>query len=247
MKKLTLAVMLGLGLASPVFAADLPAQSYSAPPSYIPMYYEWTGFYVGANGGYGLAHDCFKVSSPFGVFTEEGCHGAGGGVVGGQLGYRWQVGGGPLVLGLEAQGDWANLRGSHTSFVDSTITNRSQLNGFGLFTAQFGYAFNNVLVYAKGGAAVTSERFEDIATFGGAVLGSISHTGWGGAAGLGFEYGVTPNWTVGLEWDHLFMGDRTFNLANAGLIFANDQITRDVDLIMVRVNYKFGGPVVARF
>jgi outer membrane immunogenic protein len=43
------------------------------------------------------------------------------------------------------------------------------------------------------------------------------------------------------------MGDRTFNLANAGLIFANDQITRDVDLIMVRVNYKFGGPVVARF
>jgi outer membrane immunogenic protein len=247
MKKLTLAVMLGLGLASPVFAADLPAQSYSAPPSYIPMYYEWTGFYVGANGGYGLAHDCFKVSSPFGVFTEEGCHGAGGGVVGGQLGYRWQVGGGPLVLGLEAQGDWANLRGSHTSFVDSTITNRSQLNGFGLFTAQFGYAFNNVLVYAKGGAAVTGERFEDIATFGGAVLGSISHTGWGGAAGLGFEYGVTPNWTVGLEWDHLFMGDRTFNLANAGLIFANDQITRDVDLIMVRVNYKFGGPVVARF
>jgi outer membrane immunogenic protein len=78
-------------------------------------------------------------------------------------------------------------------------------------------------------------------------LGSISHTGWGGAAGLGVEYGVTPNWIVGFEWDHLFMGDRTFNLANAGLIFADDQITRDVDLFMVRVNYKFGGPVVARF
>jgi outer membrane immunogenic protein len=43
------------------------------------------------------------------------------------------------------------------------------------------------------------------------------------------------------------MGGRNFNLISAGLIFANDQITRDVDLFTVRVNYKFGGPVVARF
>ena len=105
----------------------------------------------------------------------------------------------------------------------------------------------NVLVYAKGGAALTSDRYEDIGTFGGAVLGSVSQTRWGGTAGFGFEYGFTPNWTAGFEYDHLFMGGRNFNLISAGLIFANDQITRDVDLFTVRVNYKFGGPVVARF
>jgi outer membrane immunogenic protein len=247
MRKLTLIAILGLGLVSPAVAADLPARPYSPPASYVPIYYDWTGFYIGANGGYGLAHDCLQVSGPFGIFADEGCHDAGGGVVGGQLGYRWQFGGGPIVLGLEAQGDWANLRGSHVSFVDPTITNRTQLNGFGLFTAQFGYALNNVLVYAKGGAALTSDRYEDISTFGGAVLGSVSQTRWGGTAGFGFEYGFTPNWTAGFEYDHLFMGGRNFNLISAGLIFANDQITRDVDLFTVRVNYKFGGPVVARF
>jgi outer membrane immunogenic protein len=246
MNKLTLIPILGVGLVSPAVAADVPARPYSPPATYEPINYDWTGFYLGANGGYGTAHDCFKVSTPFGFFSEEGCHNAGGGVVGGQLGYRWQFGGGPIVWGLEAQGDWANLRGSHVSFVDPTITNRTQLQGFGLFTAQFGYAFNNVLVYAKGGAALTSDRYEDISTVGGAVLGSVSQTRWGGTAGLGLEYGFTPNWTAGFEYDHVFLGDKNFNLINAGLIFANDQITRDVDLFTVRVNYKFGEPV-ARF
>ena len=103
MRILTLIAILGLGLVSRAVAADLPARPYSAPASYVPIYYDWTGFYIGANGGYGLAHDCLQVSGPFGIFADEGCHDAGGGVVGGQLGYRWQFGGGPIVLGLEAQ------------------------------------------------------------------------------------------------------------------------------------------------
>ena len=92
-----------------------------------------------------------------------------------------------MVLGLEAQGDWASLRGSNVSFIDPTITNRTELQGFGLFTGQFGYALSNVLFYIKGGAAVTSGRYEDITTASGAVLGSVSQTRWGGTAGAGVE------------------------------------------------------------
>jgi outer membrane immunogenic protein len=54
----------------------------------------------------------------------------------------------PIVWGLEAQGDWASLRGSHVSFIDPTITNRTKLQRFGV-TGQFGYALNNVLFYIK--------------------------------------------------------------------------------------------------
>jgi outer membrane immunogenic protein len=247
MKSRILAAALSLGLVAPAFAGDLPAAQYSASASYIPIYYDWSGFYLGANGGYGLAHDCLRVGSSSGNLLDEGCHDGNGGIVGGQVGYRWQFGGAPMVFGLEAEGDWANLRGSHVSFLDPTITNRTELNGFGLFTAQFGYALNNVLFYLKGGAALTSDRYEDLSTFGGTVLGAVSQTRWGGTAGLGAEYGFTPNWTAGLEYDHLFMGGRNFNLAGPLGFVATEQITRDVDLFTARVIYKFGGPVVSRF
>ena len=111
MKAIILGAILGFGSVAPSLAADLPARPYSAPASYVPIGYDWTGLYVGANGGYGSAQDCLRVSGPLGVFVEEGCHDAGGGVAGGQVGYRWQFGGAPMVWGLEAQGDWASLRG----------------------------------------------------------------------------------------------------------------------------------------
>jgi len=248
MKAIVLGAILGFGSVVPSLAADLPARPYPAPVSYVPIQYEWTGLYVGANGGYGRVQDCLRTSGPFGVIVEEACPSAGGGVAGGQVGYRWQFGGGPMVWGLEAQGDWASLHGSHVSSIDPTITNRTKLQDFGLFTGQFGYALNNVLFYAKGGAAVTSDRYEDIATASGAVLGSVSQTRWGGTAGAGVEYGFTPNWTAGFEYDRLFMGGKNVTyIGPAGIAFANKQITRDVDLFTVRVNYKFGGSEVVRF
>jgi outer membrane immunogenic protein len=248
MKSILLGAIATLGSIAPSLAADLPARPYSPPASYVPIGYDWSGFYVGANGGYGRAEDCLRLSGPFGDFFDEGCHFAGGGVAGGQVGYRWQFGGAPMVWGLEAQGDWASLRGSHVSFIDPTVTNRTKLQGLGLFTAQLGYALNNVLFYIKGGAAVTSDRYEDIATINGSVLGSVSQTRWGGTAGAGVEYGFTPNWSAAFEYDRLFMGGRNFTFVGpTGILFANKQLTRDVDLFTVRVNYKFGGPVLARF
>ena len=83
----------------------------------------------------------------------EGCHDATGGVVGGQIGYRWQSAG--WVFGLEAQGDWADLKSSNVSLFIPAWTNNSKIEAFGLFTGQVGYAWNNVLWYVKGGAAVT--------------------------------------------------------------------------------------------
>ncbi|MGB8400709.1 outer membrane protein [Bradyrhizobium sp.] len=246
MKKVFLvtASLVAFGAVAPASAADLAARPYTKAPPMLAAVYDWSGFYIGANGGWGSSRDCWH-SQPGGA--SEGCHDATGGVAGGQVGYRWQAG--AWVFGLEAQGDWADLKGSNASLVFPGSTNTSRIDAFGLFTGQIGYAVNNALFYAKGGAAVTSNRYRINNTVGGALTGTTGDdTRWGGTIGVGLEYGFAPNWSAAIEYDHLFMQDRTYNFTTpAGAFFGSDRIRQDVDLVTVRVNYKFGGPVIAKY
>ena len=251
MKKLLLASvgLLALSIA-PALAADLPAKVYTkAPPPIVAPIYNWGGFYIGLNGGGASAHKCWDINNDLGVIVapalSEGCHDATGGLVGGQIGYRWQATN--WVFGLEAQGDWADLTGSNTSLVfGAGTTNNTKLDAIGLFTGQIGYAWNNVLWYVKGGAAVTHDKYDG--QFLGVVFDNASESRWGGAVGTGLEIGFAPGWSVAFEYDHLFMGSRdvTFNLVGGGLSRI-DNIHEDVDMGTVRLNYTFGGPVVARY
>jgi len=242
MKKLLLgaSALVAIGTVTPASAADLAARPYTkAPPPMLAAIYDWSGFYIGANGGWGHERRCFDSRDITGVFISEGCHDANGGVVGGQIGYRWQAGG--WVFGLEAQGDWANIRGDNVSLLFPGFVNRSRMDAFGLFTGQIGYAWNNALFYVKGGAAVVDDRNDIL--FGGAVVAtSNSDTRWGATVGVGFEYGFAPNWSVGIEYDHLFLDNRTTDFTvPGGLVVATDRIHGDADLIMARINYRFGG------
>jgi outer membrane immunogenic protein len=96
---------------------------------------------------------------------------------------------------------------------------------------------------------VTSDRFRTFSTATNLVNGTTSDdTRWGGVVGVGLEYGFAPNWSAAIEYDHLFMQDRTYNFTSlAGTFVGTDRIRQDVDLVTVRVNYRFGGPVVARY
>ena len=244
---------LSLGLMTSASAADMAARPYTKAPPMIAAVYDWTGFYIGANGGWGSSRKCWDILTPGGVFAgSEGCHNATGGVAGGQIGYRWQTA--AWVFGVEAQGDWADLRGSNISLTDPRFRNESRVGAFGLFTGQVGYAFNSALLYVKGGAAVTGDRYRDFAVAGGAqVTNTVNDTRWGGVVGVGLEYGFAPNWSAAIEYDHLFMNNRTSTFTNngvfapAGTFFASDRIRQDVDLVTVRVNYRWGGPVVAKY
>jgi outer membrane immunogenic protein len=251
MKKLLLtAVGLVALSAAPALAADLAARPYvKAPPPAVAPIYSWAGFYIGLNGGGGSARKCWDINNLAGAPVvpafREGCHDATGGLVGGQIGYRWQATN--WVFGLEAQGDWADLTGSNTSlfFVPGT-TNHSKVDAIGLFTGQVGYAWNNVLWYVKGGAAVTHDKYRG--DFVGVTFDNASETRWGGAVGTGIEIGFAPGWSVAFEYDHLFMGSRnnTFTAVVGGLSRV-DNIKQDVDMGTVRINYTFGGPVVAKY
>ncbi|MBV8837065.1 MAG: porin family protein [Alphaproteobacteria bacterium] len=249
MKKFVVAAVGLLALSvSSASAADLgPRMVTKAPPMY-PVVYNWTGFYVGLNGGGGWARKAWDLQSATTLaFLPESSHTLSGGVVGGQIGYRWQLSP-SWVVGLEAQGDWARLTGSGVSAIPGLVDN-SQVNAFGLFTGQVGYAFNNWLLYTKGGAAVVGDKYwhNNLAGF---TVDTTTETRWGGVVGAGIEYGFLPNWSVALEYDHLFMGTRTLGFTNVnGAIGNTDRIKQDVDLLTARVNYRFdwGGPVVARY
>jgi len=258
MKKALLVGVSFAALASaPALAADLAARPvYTKAPAIAPIY-NWAGFYIGFNAGGGSSHNCWNMTSVLGVAipsTSEGCHDATGALVGGQVGYRWQVTN--WVFGVEGQGDWANLKGSNTSLIGTAIgvpyTNRTKIDAIGLLTGQVGYAWNNVLWYGKGGAAVTHDKYNGI--FAGVTFDQASETRWGGVVGTGVEIGFAPGWSVGFEYDHLFMGSHnlSFNIPGGvpvigGVLFRTESIKQDVDMGTVRVNYTFGGPVVAKY
>ena len=248
MKKVLLvtASLIALGAAAPATAADLAARPYTKAPPMIAAVYDWSGFYIGANGGWGSSRNSWDFLPGVGGVVGEGSHDSTGGTVGGQVGYRWQAG--TWVFGVEAQGNWADFTGSNASLAFGGLVNRSKVDAFGLFTGQVGYAANNVLFYVKGGAAVTSNSY-NITTFAGLPTGVTGDdTRWGGAVGVGLEYGFAPNWSVGVEYNHLFMQDRTYAFVTpAGAFFGNERIGQDVDLVTARLNYKFGGPGVARY
>ena len=256
--------IIGAGLVSVVVfggvasAADLPAKVYTKAPPVVPIY-NWSGFYVGFNGGGASSHNCWDLTGalfpagfvPVNPAVPEGCHNATGGLVGGHAGYRWQASN--WVFGVEAQGDWANLKGSNigvlTTVSGSTVTNQTKIDAVGLFTGQIGYAWNDVLWYAKGGAALTDNNWSGIATATGVTRARATETRWGGAVGTGLEFGFAPGWSVAVEYDHLFMGSGGLSFASVatGIITRTENIKQDVDMGTVRVNYTFGGPVVARY
>ena len=239
MKKFLIAAAGLVALLAPAAAADMAARPVytKAPPPPVAAVYNWTGLYIGINGGGGVGSKCWDfvgttlrgAAGPF----PMGCHNVSGGTVGGQIGYNWQSG--AWVFGVEAQGNWAGLSGSNISQFNPLWTDRSRVDAFGLFTGRIGYAFNNVLLYVKGGAAVVADRYDSWVTLTPTTNGSASETRLGAAVGAGMEFGITPNWTAGLEYNHLFMGRRDLTFTNGDIY----RVRQDLDIATAKVNYKF--------
>lgn len=250
MKRLTIlaAAAITVGAAAPAAAADLPARApgaYSKAPAIVEAAYDWSGFYAGINGGGATGNVDWNSDGGAGFASgDEGSHKPSGGTVGGQIGYRWQMS--SVVFGLEAQGNWADFSGSNPSLLFPGQTNQTGIDGVGLFTGQIGYAWDRALLYVKGGAAVTDNKYTANSTLPPLVgIDTASETRWGAAVGVGFEYAFAPSWSLGFEYDHLFMGNNDV-VSPTGFLIA-DHIKEDVDLFTARVNYRFGGPVVARY
>ena len=234
-KKLLLvtASLVALGAAGSASAADLAARPYTKAPPMIAAVYDWTGFYIGINGGGGFSHSSWTFNG-----VGDGSHDASGGTVGGQVGYRWQTG--QIVWGVEGQGNWADLSGSHFGTF-SGLNDHSKIDSFGLITGQVGYAFNNVLLYVKGGAAVADVKNS---IFDGLVSSFEQRHPLGRYGRCGRRIWLRAGLFAGLRIRPLVLGSRTSFVTAFGDTFS---VKNDVDLFTARLNYKFGGPVIGKY
>jgi outer membrane immunogenic protein len=242
MKKQLLAILLLTAATTSASAADLPARVYTkAPAPIVAPIYNWTGFYVGANGGYG-----WGSATQYGVNSGNGVRfDTSGGLAGGQVGYNWQAG--SWVFGLEADGDWANIRGS-APCPNPAFTCSSNTRDLASFRGRVGWAVGSVLFYGTGGLGYANTH--DSTLLAGVpaagTTGFFNADRWGYAAGAGIEYGFTPNWSAKIEYMHYGFDSVT---APTGTLAPLQPVAVNVriDTVKVGVNYRWGGPIVARY
>jgi outer membrane immunogenic protein len=220
---LTSVVALGAANAADMYRAPEPvAGGYKD----APVYFSWSGFYVGANGGGIWSADRGKLGV---VGSDEGVLGSGsssadqsGGFGGGQIGYNVQgsVFGPRTVIGIEADVQGAGLSGrtsaaAHSAAFDSDVTYtgtaRSELDWFGTVRARLGYAFDNTLIYGTAGFAFGGVKdrvtaFSADSTTSGTAAGTKDRTATGFVVGGGLEYALNPKWSVKGEYQYLDLG-----------------------------------------
>ena len=244
MKKLMSSALVGAAMvfAGAADAADIARPVYKAVPV-VPAY-NWTGFYVGGNIGYGFGD---ANATAFGLGASSQIEGL---FAGGQLGYNWQSAGSPWVFGIEVDSQWADVKtaGSGTSAFSRFAI--SSLDYFGTARARVGYAWDRVMVYGTGGLAWgTNEITFPLAGAPFAAGLSQSNTHIGLTLGAGVEVGTFENWSVKVEYLYLKLDNENYfaNTTRAGLGFDADL---NVHTIKVGLNYRFGygkAPVVAKY
>ena len=220
-------------------AADLPVK---AP---VPIaIYDWTGFYIGVSGG-GSFGQSTHIDQATGLGDTIG-YNVKGGLVGGTLGYNWQVS--RFVVGFEGDASWVGQYGSN---VDDGLAGNPAFTSFTKETwvatarGRLGYAVNNLLFYGTGGyaAAGVEAGVKDANT--GALLASATSTRSGWTAGGGLEWGFAPNWSAKFEWLYMKFDSAPLNtLVAEG---SRSSIPLDDNVVRAGINYRFGGPVVARY
>ena len=220
MKKYLLASVAALGLvaAGAASAADLPSRKGPiAAPVYVPAF-SWTGFYVGANAGYGWGN--VNASSAWNGRTVS-IGDTDGFIGGGQIGYNYQMG--QFVLGLEA-----DLQGADLSSGNNLGLLNVKTDYFGTVRARVGVAFDRFMPYITGGWAYGNVK-SSIPAIG--FSSDRSHTG-GYAVGAGLEYAVTNNIIAGVEYLYVDLGEKN-------ILGANTKIGTDFSVVRARLSYKF--------
>jgi len=253
-----LSALIGIGAAS---AADLP-RPYTKAPVVVPAIYTWTGCYVGGNLGGGWQRTTATDVDPSnaGAFSDAGTDRGSGVVGGGQIGCDYQFASN-WVVGVQGMVDGADVHGSHIApFAyagDNTELISPATDWFGTLTARLGYAVSpQALLYVKGGAAWVHTNYSDADPanpLGPSYSGGASSTRTGWLIGGGGEYLLTQNWSIFAEYNYIGLGTKTLAFTyNCGAVCGfNDPYLysekQNLQTLLVGVNYRFGGSVVAKY
>jgi len=272
MRRLALAISIVAFGTATASAADMAVKAHPGPLP-VDVGYNWSGWYVGVNGGWAWDNSTgrlvsFTTAPPLSDFTAAVTAGGTprflnanheGGFGGGQVGYNWQMSN--WLVGLEADIQGADIGRTSTivfpgggGIVPSVSTGRDHLDWFGTVRGRIGITTNNFLFYGTGGFAFggvhTSVSNVFTPVTGGAFAGSSSDTRFGWAAGAGIEWGFAPNWSVKGEYLHVDLGSSNvtmFDPVRFPLANATYRFHHELDTVRVGINYRFGGAVVARY
>ncbi len=243
-----------LTLAGPIDTIDVPrmaAEFRRAVPAFQApaANYDWSGFYIGAHGdnswsktsGSTINTATGAASAPIAGSTAD-WHG------GIQLGYDAML---PsrVVLGMEADLSSGGTRA--TTDASGTSANQTAVFDSEAVRGRLGYALDNVLLYATGGWAWSSNQYIrtqltgtlNLATAGTDEAVNTCLGGW--TAGGGVAVALAQNWNAFAEYRFTSFGSSTMTLPFS--LLATTAAT-DVSVIDLGVNYKFNwrGPAGAK-
>jgi outer membrane immunogenic protein len=261
MKKLAMVAAFALGGACSAEAADLAARPYTKAPPMAAQVYNWTGFYIGGNVGYGWGNaDTDIVLSPVADLRTTLQPDPRGIFGGAQIGYNWQFG--SVVTGLEADLQGSDIKGTATrspvtltdgtTFPNSFHSAQEKINWFGTVRGRLGFtATPTLLLYATGGLAYGDVDYAASTNFPLTQYpSSFSKTKVGWTAGAGAEWAFAPNWSAKLEYLYMDLGSES-GIGNPVPPNPPFQLhynwKTQANLVRVGINYKFGGPAVARY
>jgi outer membrane immunogenic protein len=215
-RTILLATTAVLALSISVYAADMAVK---AQPAYAPAF-SWTGFYLGANVGYGSA-----TLDPGLINTTDRLKGVFGG---GQIGYNWQTN--AIVLGVEADIQASDQK-QDSSLFGGLLTTSQKSRWFGTVRGRIGYAPGPWMIYATGGFAY-AKYDATLTVLGVGFPGSTTANGW--TAGGGVEWIFMPKWSVKAEYLYMDFGNETVSLG--GVPFTS-KLTNNLG--RVGINYHF--------
>ncbi len=248
---------LGVSIAN---AADMPTKA----PVAVFAPYNWTGWYVGGNIGYGWGRGATDVNplpsaATFVNLLPQTLDASPKGILGGaQFGYNWQSG--SMVLGVEFDFQGADINGTvvqspiiqnnGTPFpgAGNNITISQKLDWFGTARLRAGTTFVDprLLVFVTGGLAyghVSGSAVTSFPPVGTTIYAAdTGHTKAGWVIGGGAEWALANNWSVKAEYLHVDLGSKSVT-ANPQFLFPPFQVNyvshTAVDIARVGLNFKF--------
>jgi outer membrane immunogenic protein len=197
-----------------LLAAFGASEANAAPPVY-----NWTGFYVGVNAGYGWGQGNFEDEK---IKTK-------GWLAGIQGGYNWQLG--SVVVGPEFDIGLSGVHGKDPFFEDKDIHLNQRWTGSARLRAGLpvdGIGMNGLMFYGTGGLAVSGWRvkIDD--------EGKDSHTHFGWIAGGGIEMPLGSNLTGRVEYLYSDYGNKKY--------FGDGKFNANQSVIRLGINFRFAAP-----
>jgi outer membrane immunogenic protein len=227
----------GVAIAFVIGISSAQAADLSSPyPPYNPQTgYDWTGFYIGLNGG-GAWGQSDQTQIP--AATTSGNFRVSGGLVGGTIGYNLQVD--RVVFGLEGDLDWAHIGGSASCRLSFTCTTDS--NYLATVRARLGVAWpDHWLTYVTGGAAGGDVIQGFSPAFGGNSGTTSNNIGWTVGGGIQYALPATSfgTWSIKVEYLYVNLGTFSCTIACSGVAGQTTNITLDENIFRTGIDYRF--------